>query len=59
MSKDKLREEVLLYLYGELSEEDKLSFEEDLSKYDNLRKIYEAEKKKSRVFLPQLRERNS
>ena len=50
MSKDKLREEVLLYLYGELSEEDKLSFEEDLSKYDNLRKIYEAEKKNHEFF---------
>lgn len=50
MSKDKLREEVLLYLYGELSEKDKLSFEEDLSKYDNLRKIYEAEKKNHEFF---------
>ncbi|TFB13248.1 HEAT repeat domain-containing protein [Candidatus Marinimicrobia bacterium MT.SAG.4] len=50
MSKDKLKEEVLLYLYGELSEEDKLSFEEDLAKYDNLRKIYEAEKKNHEFF---------
>lgn len=50
MTKDKLREEVLLYLYGELSEKDKLSFEEDLSKYDNLRKIYEAEKKNHEFF---------
>ena len=45
MSKNKLKEQVLLYLYGELSEEDKLSFEEDLAKYDNLLKIYEEEKK--------------
>jgi len=45
MSEDKLKEQVLLYLYGELSEEDKLSFEEDLAKYDNLLKIYEEEKK--------------
>lgn len=45
MSADKLKEQVLLYLYGELSEEDKLSFEEDLAKYDNLRNIYEEEKK--------------
>ncbi len=50
MSADKLKEQVLLYLYGELSEEDKLSFEEDLAKYDNLRKIYEEEKKIHEMF---------
>ncbi len=45
MSTDKLKEEVLLYLYGELSDEDKLLFEEDLAKFENLRELYEEEKK--------------
>ena len=50
MTEDKLKEQVLLYLYGELSEDDKLSFEEDLAKYDNLLKIYEEEKKMHELY---------
>ncbi len=50
MSADKLKEQVLLYLYGELSEEDRLSFENDLAKYDNLRNIYEEEKKIHEIY---------
>lgn len=50
MSAEKLKEQVLLYLYGELSEEDTLSFEKDLAKYDNLRKIYEEEKKVHELY---------
>ncbi|MCH8272820.1 MAG: HEAT repeat domain-containing protein [Candidatus Marinimicrobia bacterium] len=50
MSADKLKEQVLIYLYGELSEEDKISFEKDIVKYDNLRKIYEEEKKIHEIY---------
>lgn len=50
MSSDRLKEQVLLYLYGELSEEDKLSFEEDLAKYENFRLIYEEEKKLHKMY---------
>ena len=50
MSTDKLKEQVLLYLYGELSDEDKLLFEEDLAKYENLRELFEEEKKNHELY---------
>lgn len=50
MSADKLKEQVLLYLYGELSDDDNILFEEDLAKYDNLRTIYEEEKKLHELY---------